>query len=161
MSFFIFSCGFAAGVILEFFLMRNTVKQKVANSAKTGKNDTSLTTLEQRFRDVVADQKKKEREAKEADLKQLREEAARKEAKATVSDRLLQAIDIGVKQSNIDLRKGNDEIMLFNTLELKKLNILKTILNDGFDPEISVQFSTGIRQMTVSQYVASIQKTLH
>lgn len=79
----------------------------------------------------------------------------------TVQTRLRKAIDITLKQVHIDTRASHDNKLEYNNLELEKLAILKTILADGFDPPITIRFDSGDREMLLSNYVASLQKSLN
>ncbi len=79
---------------------------------------------------------------------------------ASVKDRLRKAIEITVKQSKIDPKKGPEFQMQHNELELEKLNVLKTILADGFDPVITIRNDSEAKEMPLSAYVQSISKGL-
>lgn len=81
-------------------------------------------------------------------------------ASLSVKERLRKAVELTAKQAKIDTRKGPDFILEHNELELEKLSVLKTILADGFDPLITIRYSSGEQEMLLSTYVQSISKAL-
>jgi hypothetical protein len=114
------------------------------------------------------------RERKEAENKQSQREQAQqllqdilqrgKQAEAgsnSVKERLRQAADITAQQNQIDVRKGNDQVLMHNNLELQKLSILNSILADGFDPVVAIRIGEGGQELPLSKYVSSIKKNLH
>jgi hypothetical protein len=86
--------------------------------------------------------------------------SAEQNVSASVKDRLRKAVEITGRQARIDVRQGPDFVMQHNELELEKLSILKTILADGFDPVITIRYSSGEQETLLSTYVQSISKGL-
>lgn len=79
----------------------------------------------------------------------------------TVKERLRKAVELTLKQQKLDTRVSDENLILHNELELEKLVILRSILNDGFDPPITVRYNTGDEEQALSAYVARIQKGLN
>lgn len=79
----------------------------------------------------------------------------------TVKDRLRKAVEITIKQSSLDVRGDHDKKHEYNNLELEKLTILKSILADGHDPHITIRYDSGDREMLLSTYVQSLQRSLN
>lgn len=79
----------------------------------------------------------------------------------TVDARLQKAIEISAQQSKIDPRASQDQLLQYNNLELEKLVLLQTILKEGHDPVLTVSIDNQVKQIKLSNYIASIQKNLH
>lgn len=81
-------------------------------------------------------------------------------SKETVSKRLKQAAELTLQQNRLSV-KNDDELHAFHNLELEKLTILKTIINDGFDPLIVIRYTNGEQEVRLSNYINQMQKGLN
>ena len=83
---------------------------------------------------------------------------------SSIQQRLKQAIEITTKQSKIDTKRvlqGDEQTFQYQNLELEKLSILRTILQDGFDPVITVRYDDHDAEMQLSAYINKIQKGMN
>jgi hypothetical protein len=112
-------------------------------------------------RKARADQQKVEIDAAMEHLRGVVGELSSKLKKNSLEGRLKRAMEISTKQSRLNTRSSDDELHTYNNLELEKLDLLRGILRDGHDPVITVRLNSGSEQMSLSSYVATIQKTLN
>jgi hypothetical protein len=106
-------------------------------------------------------EKKRNADAAVADLQTVLTQIQAMQQQGSLNDRLRRAMEITSRQSEIDLRGGEEQILLYNNLELEKLHLLKTILKEGHNPLITVRYATGDKRVSLSDYVTSIQNTLN
>lgn len=105
--------------------------------------------------------------AKPASTDARKDVKAQKEAYARVKPRLDRAAQITQEQADImnqaeqpsknslHSRYKNGLIAQAKLLEEEKTELLRSIIADGFDPEITVQTANGIEKMHLSEYLAS------
>jgi len=147
---FILGLAFAAALLIGF----------ASYHLKNLKKDRPLTTEEKALRDSLL-----------ADLRKKSEELKSKVSKIgvdtqSIKDRLIKASELAQTQmmlraqaeqpskNSLDSRYKNGLIGELNSLEKEKLDLLKSILADGFDPKITVYTSAGEKQeMLLSAYV--------
>jgi len=79
----------------------------------------------------------------------------------TVQARLRKAIEITLKQNKLNIKTNDEQMLLHNELELEKFNLLRTILLDGFNPMITIRYSSGEQEMLLSSYIENMQKNLN
>lgn len=117
-------------------------------------------------------QVRKIRRASKVLAEKIKEEALKIEQKATsIKERLTEASNIAKAQLEIraqiempsknalDSKFKNGLMLELNDMEVKKLDILRTILGDGFDPTITVIKDGGHKEdVPLSMYVAEAQR---
>lgn len=142
----IFASGFVAGGA-SLYGVAHVLANRVARKAK---EQAALQA------DIDAAEKAK------AELDNLIARVHEQVTQSSVEARLRQAMEITLKQAQLKLNTGDQEqLMMYNNLELEKITLLQGILKEGHDPVITIRFSKGDEKMPLSKYIASLQKNLH
>ncbi len=150
----------AAGLVGWVFHVEKKNHKKAAEQAQRDAEEAQKILVEQQQVDTAALQNLTELLQQRRSPKKKAPVETDSTDSPTVKERLRRAVELTAQQSKINRNNGPDFIMQHNELELEKLTVLKSIIADGFDPVITIRFSSGDQDMLLSNYIQSISKGL-